>query len=36
MPISLRGIEIGDLNNASILIASKFARMLHAHDVLSF
>jgi len=32
MPISLRDIEIGDLNNVSIMIISKFARMLHSHD----
>ena len=32
MSISLRDIEIGDLNNVSIMIISKFARTLHAHD----
>jgi len=32
MRISLRDIEIGDLNNNCILIISKFARELHEHN----
>jgi len=32
MHISLRDFEIGDLNNTSIMILSKFARVLHKHD----
>lgn len=32
MPISLRDIQIEDLNNVSITLVSKFARMLHTHD----
>jgi len=32
MKISLQDIEVGDLNNVSIMVISKFARALHEHD----
>ncbi len=32
MTISLHDIKVRDLNNVCIMIISKFARMLHAHD----
>lgn len=32
MKISMRDIEVGDLNNVSIMILSKFARELHQYD----
>ena len=32
MTISLRDIQIEDLNNVSITLVSKFVRMLHSHD----
>jgi hypothetical protein len=32
MKINLQDIKVGDLNSASILILSKFARVLHEHN----